>query len=191
MKVSRNMLLLVVVAAALLAFGAIMIIFYIGAVNQTPQLEDEIQSLKVKIAQLPEYDLPGMREQLEDILDDIQNKAPFPAGPFGKDSIYDTKQITNAIFEVADDAAVSLDSLSHSSEGTVQFGVGVYRSDNYRLSCSVTDEGHAERLIDLLELFEELREDEYSTLMMDGIRIPAGGTSIQFDLSIITQLLGD
>jgi hypothetical protein len=47
--------------------------------------------------------------------------------------------------------------------------------------------GHADRLIGLLELLEELREDEYPTLFVDALKFPSGGTSLQFNLAIITQ----
>ena len=187
MKVSRNTLILVVVAVALLALSVLMVIFYIGAVNKTPQLEEDIRDMEVKIVALGEFDIPGLRDQLEDVLDQIATKAPFPAGPFDAGSKYDNKQITNALFEVTDDAYVTLETLSHSKEAEQQIGVGKYRADAYSLKCSVIDVGHADRLIGLLELLEELREDEYPTLIVDGLKFPKGGVILQFNLAIITQ----
>lgn len=187
MKVSRNTLILVVVGVALLAFSVLMVVFYIGAVNKTPQLEDEIRGIELQLATIPEPDIPGLRDQVEDLLDKIATEAPFPAGPFDKESKYDNKQITNALFEVTDDAYVTLNSLNHVKEADKQIGQGTYRADAYSLVCSVVDVGHADRLIGLLELLEELREDEYPTLFLDGLRFPTGGTSLQFNLAIITQ----
>ena len=187
MKVSRNMLILTVVAVALLALSVLMVVFYIGAVNKTPQLERDIRDTEVKIESLGDFDIPGLRDELEDILDKIANDAPFPAGPFDRESKYDNKQVTNALFEVTDDAYVTLDTLSHTREADQQIGEGTYRADAYSLKCSVIDVGHADRLIGLLELLEELREDEYPTLFLDGLRFPTGGTSLQFNLAIITQ----
>jgi hypothetical protein len=181
------MLVLVVIAVALLAFTVLMIIFYIGAVNKTPQLEDDIMALEVQLATIPEPDIPGLHDQIEDLQYKIDNEAPFPKGPFGADSKYDVKQVTNAIFELAEDSYVSLDSLSHSNPSSIIIGLGKYRTDPYGLRCSVDGVEHSDRLIDLLELLEELREDEYPTLAFDDIKLPGGGINLQFDLAIITQ----
>lgn len=186
-SVSRNILILAVVAVALLAFGVVMMIFYFGAVSKTSQLEGDIKDLKYKIAQTPGFDIPGLKEQLADIEEQIANDAPFPAGPFGADSKYDNKQINNALFEVTDDAYVTLESLSSSKQSDLKIGTGTYRADAYSLTCSVEDISRADRLISLLELLEELREDEYPTLVLDGLKLPAGGTTLQFNLAIITQ----
>lgn len=186
-SVARGTLILVVVGVAMLAFTVLMLVFYFGAVSKTSQLEDEIRDLEVKIAQVGDFDIPGLRAQLEDIEEQIANDAPFPAGPFDKDSKYDNKQITNALFEVTDDAYVDLDTLTHNKDSDAAIGTGQYRLDSYALKCSVDEEGHAHRLIGLLELLEELREDEYPTLVVDNIRFPGGGISIDFDLGIVTQ----
>jgi flagellar basal body-associated protein FliL len=196
LSVSRNILILVVVAVVLLAFGAMMVIFYVGAVNKTAQLEDDVKDLKFKLAQTPGFDIPGMKEQLADILEQIATEAPFPAGPFDKGSKYDNKQVTNALFEVTDDAHVTLNSLTHNKEAALKIGTGTYHTDPYSLSCSVPDIGHADRLIDLMELLEELREDEYPTLVVDSLKFQfptesSPEVNLQFNLGIVTQKYED
>jgi len=186
-SVSKGMLLLVVVGVAMLAFTVLMLVFYFGAVSEKSQLEDEIRDLKVQIATLGDFDIPGLRDQLEDIQEQIANDAPFPMGPFDKESKYDVKQITNAMFEVTDDAYVQLDQLNHNKGVDLEIGDGIYRVDDYALKCSVVDREHADRLVGLLELLEELREDEYPTLIVDDIKFPSGGVTIDLDLGIVTQ----
>jgi len=192
-SVSRNMLILMVVGVALLAFTVLMMVFYFGAVSKTSQLKDDIRSLNSRIVQMGEVDIPGLKQQLADVEKKIETEAPFPAGPFGSASKYDTMQITNALFEVTDDAYIDLNSLSHGKETTLKIGTGTYRSDPYSLSCSV-EAGRESRLISLLELLEELREDEYPTLAIDGLKLSLAGDSgkavtLNFNLVIITQTL--
>ena len=194
LSVSRNMLILTVVGVALLAFTVLMMVFYFGAVSKTSQLESDIKDLQRRIAAIDPVDIPGLKQQLADVQDQIENDAPFPAGPFDAGSKYDNKQVTNALFEVTDDAYVDLDSLSHSKGSTEKIGKGTYRKDPYALTCSV-EPGRGERLISLLELLEELREDEYSTLVVDSLRFsfPEAEAdediTLNFNLVIITQTL--
>jgi hypothetical protein len=190
-SVSRGMLVLVVIGVAMLAFTVLMLVFYFGAVSETSRLEDEIRDLEVELARIDEPDIPGLRQQIEDLQEQIDNDAFFPKPPFDTGSKYDVKQVTNALFEVTDDAYVDLDSLNHNQGSDVTIGTGLYRVDAYALKCSVMDVEHADRLVGLLELLEELREDEYSTLMVDNIRFPSGGVSIDFDLGIVTQTFAE
>jgi hypothetical protein len=39
----------------------------------------------------------------------------------------------------------------------------------------------------LLELFEELREEKYDTLLISNVQLPGTRTEIQFDIGIVTQ----
>ena len=193
LSVSRNMLILTVVGVALLAFTVLMMVFYFGAVSKTSQLESDIKDLQRRIAAVDPVDIPGLKQQLADVQDQIENDAPFPAGPFDAGSKYDNKQVTNALFEVTDDAYVDLDSLTHSKGSTTKIGKGTYRTDPYVMSCSV-EAMRGERLISLLELLEELREDEYPTLVVDGLKFsfPEGEAkdiTLNFNLVIITQTL--
>jgi len=193
LSVSRNMLILTVVGVALLAFTVLMMVFYFGAVSKTSQLESDIKDLQRRIAAIDPVDIPGLKQQLADVQDQIENDAPFPAGPFDAGSKYDNKQITNALFEVTDDAYVALDSLSHSKDSTEKIGKGTYRKDPYTLTCRV-EAMRGERLISLLELLEELREDEYPTLVVDSLKFsfPEGedeDITLNFNLVIITQTL--
>ena len=193
LSVSRNMLIMTVVGVALLAFTVLMMVFYFGAVSKTSQLESDIKDLQRRIAAVDPVDIPGLKQQLADVQDQIENDAPFPAGPFDAGSKYDNKQVTNALFEVTDDAYVDLDSLTHSKGSTTKIGKGTYRTDPYVMSCSV-ETGRGERLISLLELLEELREDEYPTLVVDGLKFsfPEGEAkdiTLNFNLVIITQTL--
>jgi hypothetical protein len=191
MRVPRVQLVLGLALVGLLALSVLMVVFYITAVNKTPQLEDDIASKEQLIAAMEgTCDIDEQKARLYDMEQQIANEAPFPGGPFDKESKYDNKQITDAIFEITDDAYVYLDSLSHQKETTAKVGEGSYRADSYSIKCSIMDPEKWERLITLLELFEELREDQYPTLMIDSVKFPKGSEgfeTIQFTLFIITQ----
>lgn len=192
MKFSRLQLILIVGVVGLLALSVLMAVWYVGAVGKTPQLEEDINQWQAKIDELEgSYDIAALIAQRDALEEQIANEAPFPAGPFEQTSIYDDQQITDAIFKVTDDAYVDLNSLTHKSKGTIVIGGSKYQTDTYNLRCSIEDPDKWERLITLLELFEELREDVYSTLIVDGVKLPSGRVSIDFSVIIVTQVYKD
>ena len=118
--------------------------------------------------------------QLEECMNKLATQSPFPVEP------YDSQEIMNDIIGVVADARVELDSLTHSGDSNLQLGANTYSVDNYHLVCSV-DEGKGDSLIVLLELFGELREVRYATLLIQNVQLPANRTEISFDIGFVTQ----
>ena len=184
----RLQLVLMVVFVGLLALSVLMIILYMGAVNKTPQLEDDIAQKEAQIAAIEDQcNIDQMTAERDEYLNKIANEAPFPAPPFPETSIYDDQQITDAVFKVTDDAYVLLESWSQGKEASRKIGDGTYRADTYTLKCKIASPDDWGRLITLLELLEELREDLYDTLLLDNVKLPGGRTSIDMQFIIVTQ----
>jgi hypothetical protein len=118
--------------------------------------------------------------QLEWCKEQLATQWLFPA------ETYDRQEIENSIIGVVADARAYLESLDHNGLTDIQLGTANHTLDNYHLVCSV-DEGKEVSLIVLLELFEELREEKYDTLLIQNIQLPASKTEISFDIGFVTQ----
>jgi len=125
-------------------------------------------------------DINDLTMRLEECMNKLASQSPFHAEP------YDSQEITNAIIGVVADARVQLVSLDHEGQSDLQLGATTYAVDSYHLVCSV-DEGKGSSLIVLLELFEELREERYATLLIQNVQLPASKTEISFDIGLVTQ----
>ena len=179
-RFSRLQLILTVAAIALLALSVWFLIGYFGAMSKTDKLEKDIKTKQSQINSLTTCDINDKNTQLDECMNKIETQSPFPA------QAYDSKEITNAIIGVVADARVNLERLDHTSQSNIVLGTSTYKTDNYTLDCS-TEEGKEDRLIVLLELFEELREETYNTLLIQNVQLPAGRTEISFEIKIVTQ----
>lgn len=179
-RFSRLQIILAVATVALLALSVWFIIGYFSADSKTAQLKKDIATKQTQINNLAICDINDKNMQLEECISKRATQSPFPAKP------YDNKEMTDAIIGVVADARVQLESLSHGGQSSLQLGATTYKTDNYHLTCSV-DEGKGTSLIVLLELFEELREEKYNTLLIQNVQLPTSKTDISFDIGIVTQ----
>lgn len=188
LRIARVQLVLIVAVVALLGLGVLFAVQYIGALGKTPQLEDEIAKLNSDIAKMETCNVDDANNQLEECLNKLEDEdiVVFPAPPFDDGGPYDQKEITDAIFDLTDDAKVYLESLDHKGDSRVKLVYNEYRADEYKLKCS-TDINDEERLITMLRLFEDMREELYKTLVIDNLKFTDDGLSVQFDLAILTQ----
>jgi len=179
-RFSRLQLIFSLATVVLLALSILFGIFYFKEASKTGKLDDEIATLRNRINAVTTCDLNEKNMQLEACASKIVTDSSFPAQP------YDNKEMTDAIIGVVADARVQLESLSHEGQGNLQLRTSTYTIDNYNLRCSV-DEGKGSSLIVLLELFEELREEKYNTLLISNVDLPESRTEISFDIGILTQ----
>jgi len=179
-RFSRLQLILTVATVALLALSVWFVIGYFSADSKTAKLEKDIVNKQRQINSLTTCDINDKNTQLDECMNKVETQSPFPAEP------YDNKEITDAIIGVVADARVNLERLDHTSQSSIPLGNTTYKTDNYTLACSV-DEGKGASLIVLLELFEELREEKYNTLLIQNVQLPAGRTQISFEIRIVTQ----
>ena len=179
-RFSRLQLILAPVTIALLALTIFFLFSYFSESSKTGKLEKDIQAKQTQINNLALCDINDKSMQLEECMNKVATNSSFPAQP------YDNKEVMDDIIGVVADARVELDSLTHSGVGSKTLGTTVYKQDNYHLVCSV-DEGKGNSLIVLLELFEELREEKYHTLLVSNVQLPESRTDISFDIGIVTQ----
>jgi hypothetical protein len=181
-RFSRLQLILTVVCIAFLAISILFIMGYFQSAGKTPDLEKSITQTQQQIASLQgTCDINEATLRLEELLNRIVNESPFPA------EVPDNTEVMNAIIGVVSEINVDLDQLSYKGESGIGIGETMYTASSYDLDCS-TDEGREDRLIVLLELFEELRDEDYKTLLIEGVNLPGGeGASISFTIQIVTQ----
>jgi len=179
-RFSRLQIILAVTTVALLALSVWFVIGYFNADSKTAKLKKDIATKQTQINNLATCDVNDKNMQLEECKSKIATNSSFPAQP------YDSTEITNAIIGVVADARVKLETLAYSGQGGILLGATTYKVNNYQLTCSV-DEGKGASLIVLLELFEELREEKYNTLLIRNVQLPGSRTSISFDIGIVTQ----
>ena len=177
---SRLNIILMLVILIFLGVGILFVIGYFQAVGETPDLEKQIKQTQSQINALPDCDPNEKYLRIEELINQLATISPFPAVE------PDNTEFMDAVIALVDDARVYIDKLEY--KGTSSYGIEStsYRSSNYALEC-VTEEGREERFIVLLELFEELREEEYGTLMVESVKLPGGSPKISFDIKIITQ----
>lgn len=181
-RFSRLQLVLALAAIGLLALSIFFVFSYFSESGKTGKLESDIRTKQAQINSLAVCDLNDKNTQLEECINKLAYNSSFPF------QTYDSKEITNAIIGVVADTRVTLEGLDHSGISGVVFGTTPYQVDNYHLSCSV-DVGKSNSLIVLLELFEELREEKYHTLLIQNVQLPASRTEISFDIGLVTQVI--
>jgi hypothetical protein len=179
-RFSRPQIILALTAVILLALSIVFIIGYFNADSKTAKLKKDIVTKQTQINNLATCDINDKITQLDECMNKLATQSPFPA------QSYDSAEVMNAIIGVVADARVQLETLDHTGQGGMQLGATTYSVGNYHLQCS-TDEGKGKNLIVLLELFEELREEKYNTLLVSNVQLPTGRTQISFDIRIVTQ----
>lgn len=181
-KFSRLQLILTVVCIAFLAMSILFVMGYFQAKGKTPDLEKQITQTQNQINMLPDCDPNEKHLTIDELINRIATESPFPAGE------PDNTEVIDDIIGVVGNIRVDIEQLAYKGTGGITIGGSTYSTSNYDLDC-VTDEGRVDRLIVLLELFEELREEEYNTLLIDGVNIPEGGAAISFPIVIVFQSL--
>ena len=180
-RINRLQIILMLATVGLLALSVLFIIGYFQATGKTPDLEKEIKQTQDQISMLEgSCNLSEANQRLEELQQRLVTESPFPEGPL------DSKEVMNDLVSVVNDANVDLNSLRFGGSAAMGIGNGSYTANNFEIECS-TDEGREDRFIVLLELFEELREEDYDTLLIDDVSLPGGASEISFGITIITQ----
>lgn len=180
-RINRLQIILLIATVGLLALSVLFIIGYFQATGKTPDLEKEIKQTQNQISMLEgSCNLSDAIQRLEELQRRLINESSFSEGPL------DNKEVMNDIVSVVNDANVNLNSLNYQGSSSMGLGNGSYTANNFDLECS-TDEGREDRFIVLLELFEELREEDYNTLLIENVALPGGASEITFGIIIITQ----
>ncbi len=180
-KFERIQLILSGVCLLLLGLAIFFAVGLLQEKGRTSKLEKDIATTENQIDNIEgTCVLIEKQLQLEECQNKLQTESPFPA------DVIDNKEVTNAVIAVVSDARLNMDRLDYRGTSSYQIGDTQYTKATYALQCS-SQIGKESRFLTLLELFEEMREEKYPTLLVDNINLPDGDPRITLDIIIITQ----
>ena len=174
---TRNQLLLVLAAVALLAVSVVFVAFYFQAVSHKSAVASDIERTQANIERMSwDNDVDRLARELAPLQRDLA-EAPIPTE-------VDNVEVFDDIHEAAVRAKLDYD-YEYKGAKSVTIAGTRYRAMTFEIDTS----GSLTRLIKFLGLLEDLRDTDYDTLRITDVELDLSGDvwDMEFDIEIIIQ----
>ena len=174
---------LMVVSLILLALTIYFTVSYFGAVNDKKDVNKQITQRQQQINSLGELqNIAALQSQLEQALQDVIDKSPFPA------QISDT-EIAYSIIVAARESAITCYQYNPSSPDIAIINKGSYTEQRYSISSQGATDTSGEKIVRIVKFLEAL-EESYDTSSTSGLSLSDGDGdgywTFRFTYSIFT-----